>query len=361
MTSLEDQVTSLRVRTCIVPLNPPVQTASGSVPVAPLVLIDLTTAAGIVGSSYIFTYSTVALKPMADLIRGMEALIRGQALAPFALNDLLNRSFRLLGTEGLVQMAIAGIDMAAWDATARATGLPLERLLGATSSARNAYASLRNMKPHDLAKEAEALMPMGFTAFKFKIGWPDLQDDLVAIRTLRSVIGDTADIMVDFNQSLSVAEAKRRIRALDDLGINWVEEPIPMDDLEGQAEIRRVAKIPIQAGENWWAPRDAARSIRAQATDFIMVDLMKIGGVTGWLQTSALADVAGLPMSSHIFPEVSARCLAATPTAHWLEYLDVASPILQNPISVTDGKVIVSGDLGSGISWREDAVDKYLV
>ncbi len=361
MSSLEDRITSLRVRTCIVPLNPPVQTASGSISVAPLVLIDLETAAGIVGSSYLFTYSAVALKPTADLVLGMENLVRGQALAPLVLNDLLSRSFRLLGTEGLVQMAIAGIDMAAWDATARAGGLPLARFLGANPSACTAYASLRSMKSDDLAKEAEALMPMGFTAFKLKIGWPDLQDDLVATRALRNVIGDSAQIMVDFNQSLSVAEAKRRIRALDDLGISWVEEPVPMEDVEGQAEIRRVANVPIQAGENWWGPRDAARSIKAYATDFVMADIMKIGGVTGWLRTSALADAAGLPMSSHIFPEISAHCLAATPTAHWLEYLDVASPILQNPIFIKDGKVIASGDLGTGIRWREDAVDKYSI
>jgi mandelate racemase len=256
-------------------------------------------------------------------------------------------------------MAIAGIDMAAWDAVARTTELPLAKLLGASPARIPAYASLRNMKPDDLAKEAESLLPAGFRAFKFKIGWPDLDDDLAAIRALRAVVGDGVEIMVDFNQSLSVADAKRRIRALEGLGIAWVEEPTLMTDLVGQSEIRRVARIPIQAGENWWGPPDAARSIAAGATDLVMADLMKIGGVTGWLRTAALAEAAGLPLSSHIFPEVSAHCLAATPTAHWLEYLDLAGSILAEPLTVSNGYVTASDQPGSGVAWNEKAIAKY--
>ncbi|MGY3623154.1 mandelate racemase [Bradyrhizobium sp. USDA 3686] len=359
MTPSEHLVRSLKVRTCVVPLDPEVQTASGRVPVAPLVLIDLETDAGMIGSSYIFTYTPVALKPTAELVRGMEVVIKGRPLAPTTLYDLLCRNFRLLGSEGLVLMAIAAIDMAAWDAAARTTKLPLAKLLGASPARIPAYASLRNMKPDDLAKEAESLLPSGFRAFKFKIGWPDLDDDLAAIRALRAVVGDGVEIMVDFNQSLSVADAKRRIRALEGLGIAWVEEPTLMTDLVGQSEIRRVARIPIQAGENWWGPPDAARSIAAGATDLVMADLMKIGGVTGWLRTAALAEAAGLPLSSHIFPEVSAHCLAATPTAHWLEYLDLAGSILAEPLTVSNGYVTASDQPGSGVAWNEKAIAKY--
>ena len=132
-----------------------------------------------------------------------------------------------------------------------------------------------------------------------------------------------------------------------------------MADLVGQSEIRRVANIPIQAGENWWGPQDAARSIAAGATDFVMADLMKIGGVTGWLRTAALAEAAGLPLSSHIFPEVSAHALAAAPTAHWFEYLDLAGPILAEPVAVSKGHVTASDQPGSGVTWSEKAVAKY--
>lgn len=359
MSASEQTIKSLNVRSCIVPLNPEVQTSSGKVPVAPLVLIDLETNAGVIGSGYIFTYTPLALKPTAELVQGMETIIKGQPLAPTTLYDLLCKSFRLLGSEGIVLMAIAGIDMAAWDAAARAAQLPLAKLLGANPTRSPAYASLRNMRPRDVAREAETLLPNGFRAFKLKIGWPDLDDDIAAIRALRAVVGNRADIMVDFNQCLSVADAKRRIRALEGLGVAWIEEPTLMADLVAQAEIRRVSNIPIQAGENWWGPQAAARSIAASATDLVMADVMKIGGVTGWLRTAALAEVAGLPLSSHIFPEVSAHCLAATPTAHWLEHLDLAGPVLADTIAVSDGYLTVSDQPGSGIVWNEKAIAKY--
>ncbi len=354
-------VRNLRVRTCHVPLDPPVQTASGNVPIAPLVLIDLETEEGITGSTYLFTYTPVALKPTADLVRGMEALVKGQPVAPATMFDQLSKRFRLLGTEGLVLMAIAGIDMAAWDALARAAGLPLARLLGGTMAPLPAYASMRSMKPDDLRREAEGLMPLGFEAFKFKIGWPDLAQDIAAIKAMRDAVGPQARLMVDFNQSLSVAEAKRRLAAFESLDLDWVEEPLPMSDLDGQVELRRFSRIALQAGENWWGPQDAQRSLAAGATDLVMPDLMKIGGVTGWLRTAALAEAANVPLSSHIFPEVSAHLLAVTPTAHRLEYLDLASPVLAEPLRIENGRAVASTEPGSGIAWREDAVARLAV
>jgi mandelate racemase len=359
--SSTDLIKALSVRTCIVPLDPPVQTASGSVPAAPLVLVDLECESGIIGSTYLFTYSPIALKPVADLVRGMEALVKGQPLAPVALSDMLAKRFRLLGTEGLVLMAMAAIDMAAWDALARVNNLPLARLLGGTTASLPAYASMRTMKPVDVANEAEDLLRLGFNAFKFKVGWPDVADDIAAIKSLRAAVGSTAQIMVDFNQSLIVPEAKRRVKILSDLDLTWIEEPTLMADLPGQVEIRRAANTPIQAGENWWGPQDAMKSIAAGATDLMMPDIMKIGGVTGWLRTAALAEAAGLPVSSHIFPEVSAHALAVTPTAHLLEYLDLASPILVDAMRIENGRAHIPASPGSGIAWNAAAVARFAV
>ena len=354
-----DTIASIRARTCLVPLDPPVQTASGTVPVAPLVLVDITTASGVTGSSYVFTFSPIALKPVADLILGMEPIISGHAVAPVSLHDMLEKRFRLLGTEGLVLMAIAAIDMAVWDALARLHGQPLVRLLGCAPSSIAAYASLRTMKPEDVAREAEAMAKQGFTAFKFKVGWPDVHEDIAAVRALRSAVGAKAAVMVDYNQSLSVPEAKRRVRMLDELDLGWIEEPVLMADLSGQAEIRLGANTPIQAGENWWGPHDAMKSINAGATDLMMPDVMKIGGVTGWLRTAALAQAAGIPVSSHLFPEVSAHCLAATPTAHCLEFLDLAGPLLATPLTLKAGTMLLPEAPGSGIEWNEVAIEQF--
>ena len=167
--------------------------------------------------------------------------------------------------------------------------------------------------------------------------------------------------MVDYNQSLSVPEAIERARVLDGEGLTWIEEPTLADDFEGHARIAAAAKTAIQLGENWWGPHDMAKSIAARASDHAMLDVMKLGGVTGWMRAAALAEAAGLPASSHTFPEISAQLLGVTPTALWLEYLDHAGPILAQPVRVENGHVVTPDVPGSGIAWDEDATARFTV
>ena len=121
-----------------------------------------------------------------------------------------------------------------------------------------------------------------------------------------------------------------------------------------------MSPTPIQAGENWWFPRGFAEAIAVGASDFIMPDLMKCGGVTGWLRIAGQAEAASIPMSSHLFAEASSHMLAVTPTAHWLEVLDLARAVLAEPIRIVDGTVTARGP-GLGLTWDETAVTKYLV
>ena len=211
------------------------------------------------------------------------------------------------------------------------------------------------------AAEAERLAAPGFGAVKVRLGYPDLRTDIEVVRAVRSSIGDAVRLMADYNQSLSVAEARLRIDALAGEGLTWVEEPTFADDFTGCAQIRAASRVPIQIGENWWAPQEMAKSIAAGASDLVMPDAMKIGGVTGWLRAAALAESAGLPMSSHILPEISAQLLAVTPTAHWLEYVDWADPILQQPLRIAGGQALIADVPGSGIAWDEEGVGRCLV
>jgi mandelate racemase len=87
---------------------------------------------------------------------------------------------------------------------------------------------------------------------------------------------------------------------------------------------------------------------------------MKIGGVTGWLRAAALAEAAGMPISSHLFPEVSAHLLAVSPTMHWLEYVDWAEPILQTPLRIDNGDAVMPDVPGTGIEWNERTVEQFL-
>jgi mandelate racemase len=250
--------------------------------------------------------------------------------------------------------------MAAWDAVSKAANLPLVRLLGGVSRPLQVYNSFGMAEVDGVGALADESVAAGFRAMKIKLGYPEVTQDIAAIRAVREVAGDAMVLMADYNQSLSVPEAVRRVRIIDGENIAWIEEPVRADDYAGHATVAQEARTPIQLGENWWGPADMAKSIAAGASDLAMPDVMKIGGVTGWLRAAALAQAAGLPMSSHIFPEISAHLLAISPTCHWLEYLDFASPILTDPMKVVNGSVSPSPTPGCGIAWDEAAVARYL-
>lgn len=353
------KITGLRVRAVRVPMQPH-QTAGGTVAESPLVLTDAFTDQGAVGHSITFTYTAVALKPTGDLIANLASMIEGEPLAPAELARKLAGRFRLLGTQGLVGMALAGIDMALWDALARVHGVSLARLLGGVERPIPAYGAVGFDGTKASAAGAEEWTKRGFTGVKAKIGYPTVAGDLDVIRGMRSACGDGMAIMVDYNQSLAPASAIERLHAVDDEGLTWIEEPTLAHDYQGHAAIAREIRTPIQCGENWWGALDMRHAIEAGASDYVMPDVMKIGGVTGWLRAAALAETHGIRLSNHLWPEISAQLLSVTPTAHWLEYADWWNPVIADPLRVEKGMADCSGVIGTGVEWRESAVEKYL-
>lgn len=352
-------IQEFRVRAVRVPMTEPHQTASGVITESPLVLTDVITDTGISGHSMVFTYTPAALKPTAELIQNCEALVKGEALAPAEIEQKLAKRFRLLGTQGLVGMALAAIDMALWDALARVHSLPLVRLLGGAEKPIRPYGAVGYDGVAGCAKSAEKWAKRGFTGIKAKIGYPTVQEDVAVVRAMRKASGDGMAIMVDYNQCLTPTEAVERLRVLDDEGLTWVEEPTLAHDYAGHAIVAREARTPIQCGENWWGTLDMQHAIEAQASDFVMPDVMKIGGVTGWMRAATLAHAKGLPMSNHLWPEISARLLCCTPTAHWLEYADWWNPILADPLIVENGTAVVGDAIGTGVDWNEDAMSRF--
>lgn len=352
-------VESIRVRTVSVPMKQPHQTASGVVSESPLVLTDLTTADGVTGHSIVFTYTVAALGPTGELIRNLETMVKGERLAPAAITQSLKDRLRLLGTQGLVGMALAAIDMALWDALARTLGVSLVRLLGAAERPIPAYGGIGYDGVKGSAKAAEDWARRGFSGIKAKIGYPTVGEDVEVIRAMRAATGDDMAIMVDYNQSLTPVEAVQRLKVLDDEDLVWVEEPTLAHDYQGHALVSREASTPIQCGENWWGVLDMQHAIDAHASDYMMPDVMKIGGVSGWMQAAALAQTRGILLSNHLWPEISTQLMGATPTAHWLEYIDWWNPVVAEPLHIENGMAMPSGAAGSGVSWVEENVARY--
>jgi mandelate racemase len=352
-------VESLKVRAVVAPLSRPVRTAVGTIPSAPLVLIDVLTHQGVTGRAYVFGYTPLTLAPLVRFIENLAPVLQGKAVAPATRMREFERMFRLLGRQGIVGMALSGIDMALWDALGRAVGEPVAKLLGGDGAPIPAYDSYGVVDPAADRVVLEQSLARGFRAIKIKLGDGDIDHDVATVSEVRRIVGPAIALMADYNQSLTVAEAIRRIERLAEFDLQWIEEPVPAEDLAGHARVRAASAIRIQTGENWWFPQDMAHAIAAGASDYAMPDLMKIGGISGWLRAMGQAEAAALPVSSHLFVEASAHALAVTPTAHWLEYLDIAGAVLAEPLPVIDGKVAPRGP-GLGLDWDEAAVSRFL-
>ena len=356
-------IRSIRATAVQVPMTYTLGTSAEALRSAPLLLIAVETEEGVTGHAYQFCYVPAAAPAIAIFLEEVLRTVKGERVTPPDLWAKLMRRFKLIGVQGIVRAAIAMFDVAAWDALARAAGLPLATLLGAAPRPLRAYNScgLGLMPVRELVAEAAKLLRGGFRGVKLRLGYPALEDDLAAVRAVRSSIPPDTALMVDYNQALSLDEALRRARALDQEGVYWIEEPIRHDDHAGCAEIARAAATPVQIGENFSLPHDMGRALAAQACDYVMPDLERIGGVTGWQEAARLAAEAALPMSSHLYPEVSAQLLAGTSTAHWLEYVDWAAPLLREPLRIADGMAIVPARPGNGLDWDEAAVAHYRV
>jgi len=355
---------SIRARPVVLKLKRPVVARIATITDWPLILIDLETEEGVVGRAYLEPYVAKAMKYLLPALHDLGALLKGRRVAPVELYDAARKSLHFVGYQGLSMIAVSGLDMAAWDALARAAGVPLCVLLGGSVGAVKAYNSngLWLQEPAKVAAEAIELRDEGgFTGLKLRLGRERLRDDLATIDAVRKSVGVDMELMVDFNQGLHLGEALQRCHAIDDAGLAWIEEPIVYDNLDGYRQLAAELETPIQIGENFYGPRDLHAALQHKACDFVMPDFMRIGGVTGWLRAAAIAGAAGVPMSTHLYPEVAAHVMRVTETAHWLEWQDWADPILRKPYAIKDSRLHIPDEPGVGLEWNEDAVRAHAV
>jgi mandelate racemase len=356
-------IRALKATAVEVPMKHVLGTSAAAVRAAPLLLIDLETEEGVTGHAYLFCYLRGAAPAMAAMVAEVERMVMGERVPPVEMWPRLARRFTLIGVQGIVRMAMAGFDVAYWDALARAANRPLVEYLGGERRRVRAYNScgLGLMGTDALARETDELLEGGFRGLKLRLGYATLEEDLAAVRTVKSRLPEGVELMVDYNQALSVEEALRRGHALDSQGLAWIEEPIRHDDYRGAARLAAELATPIQIGENFSQPHAMEEAIAARACDLVMPDLERIGGVTGWLASAGIAKEAGMKMSSHLFPEVSSHLLAVTATAHWLEYVDWAGAILRQPLAIRDGEAEIPARPGNGMEWDRAAVERYRI
>jgi mandelate racemase len=301
---------------------------------------------------------------LSPALEDLGELLKGRRVAPIELFDAARKSLHFVGYEGLAMIVASGLDMAAWDALAKAANLPLCVLLGGSVGPVKSYNSngLWLKEPRAVAEEALELRDEGgFSGLKLRLGRARASDDLATLDAVREVVGEEMHLMVDFNQGLDLAEALCRCHMIDDHGLAWIEEPIVYDNLDGYAQLAAELKTPLQIGENFYGPREMHNAIQKRASDLVMPDFMRIGGVTGWMRAAAIAGAAGIPVSSHLYPEIAAHLMRVTETAHWLEWQDWVNPILQRPYEIKDGLLHLPDVPGIGLEWNEAAIKAHTV
>ena len=349
----------IQARPVVLKLERPVVARIATITDWPLILIDLYTEEGVVGRSYLEPYIAKSMRYLIPALDDLGEMLKGRRIAPLEFYEAGRKSLQFVGYEGMSMIAVAGVDMAAWDALGKAAGVPLCVLLGGSVGAVPAYNSngLWLKAPAEVAGEAARLRDQGgFKGLKLRLGRERIADDLATIEAVREAVGGEMNLMVDFNQGLHLGEALERCHAIDDLGLTWIEEPIVYDNLEGYARLAAELKTPIQIGENFYGPRALYNALRMNACDYVMPDFMRIGGVTGWQRAAAIAGAAGIPVSTHLYPEVAAHVMRVTETAHWLEWQDWANPILKQPYEIRDSELQIPDVPGVGLEWDEKAV-----
>jgi L-alanine-DL-glutamate epimerase-like enolase superfamily enzyme len=330
-----------------------------------LVEVVVEDSAGDVGHGFSWTPSIGAAAVQAHLDHDIAAFVAGREADAEALWAPLWAHLHEGGGGGITTIAMAGLDLALWDLAARRAGIGITDHLGRRHETAEAYGSGVNLHyPLDeLVAQAERWVEAGFDAVKVKVGSPRLEDDVERIAAVRAVIGPDRRLMIDANQRWSIEQAERAIDALGAFDLTWIEEPLRADDLAGHVALRARVDVPIALGENLYTHYRFAEFIDAGAVDLVQPNVVRVGGITPFMQIAALADERGVELAPHLLLELSAQLALALPGEHLVESVEDASfaelDVLAtpSPVAVEGNAVRTTGQAGLGIRFTHDRAD----
>jgi len=323
------------------------------------IFVTLTDADGATGTGYSYTIGDGGWSVLELLRRTLLPALMGReaGMIERIWRDLLFCS-HATAVGPIMSLALAAIDTALWDLRGKRAGLPLHVLAGGAKTAVPMYSTeggWLHLEPAALVEDALAMREAGFRGSKIKIGKPTIAGDAARLEAVRMALGPDYEIMTDANQSMTQAEASRRLDLLERLNIAWFEEPLPADDIAGHARLTRQARVPIAVGESLYSPGQFADYIAAGACGIVQADVARVGGITPWLKVAHLAETHNLMICPHFLMELHVSLVCAVPNAPWLEYIpqldDIAAPMVRN-----GGLAFAPTAPGLGIDWDHGAL-----
>jgi L-alanine-DL-glutamate epimerase-like enolase superfamily enzyme len=327
------------------------------------VTLELGTDAGIEGIGLTFFGGplTIALK---DAVEALGALIVGDnPLHVEAIAAKLRQAASGAGPGGLFTLALSAIDMALWDIKGKALEQPLCTLLGGHRDRVSTYASGALMRPHPMDYLAEAgprLVNMGFKQMKMQLGAePTVAREIERVRVLRHALGDDIDLMCDINQLWDVNQAIDIGRRVEPYHLFWLEDVVAHDDYQGLARVADALTTPITAGEYHYGIRPFRHMLEARSIDIVMIDLLRVGGITQWMKVAGMAEAFNLPVVSHLIPEMHVHLVAAIPNGLTVEYMPWTLRLFEETPAIEDGKIVVPQKPGLGLKFDTVVLKKY--
>jgi L-alanine-DL-glutamate epimerase-like enolase superfamily enzyme len=329
------------------------------------IFVDLETDDGLTGTGYSYTIGTGGRAVLALLREDvLHRLLGEDARQVEALWQKLFWATHGTAVGAITSLALAAVDTALWDLRCQAAGQPLWLLAGGAQQRVPLYdteGGWLQLSIDEIVAGAKASVAKGWPGVKIKVGKPDAAEDVARLQAVREAVGSVVHLMVDANQSLTGAEAKRRARLFEPFDLFWFEEPLPAEDITGHARLAAATSLPIAVGESIYAVSHFREYLAAGACGIVQVDVARIGGITPWLKTAHLAEAFNVKVAPHFLMELHVSLAAAVPNALYVEYIPQLSPLMTREIEVVDGWAVAPSEPGIGIAWDRDAMDRLRV
>ena len=359
------KITGIRTMTVDVPLEEPVITAIHDIRSIGYVLVFVDTEAEVTGEGHLFSLPARHLAPLEAMTAVLgQSLVGEDAHRVEGIWHRLWTEVNFVGHKGVPLFALSALDMALWDARGKALGQPVHRLLGSCRDAVPAYHSgglWLSRSRDELVAEAKTFLKQGFRAMKMRLGKPRWQEDVERAEAVRDAVGPDIRLMADANQGFDVRHALRLGRALEPVGLDWFEEPVPAYDVAGHAALAAALDTPIATGETEYTRYGFRPLIEAKAADVLMPDLGRVGGVTEFMRVGHMAQAWDLPVSPHLYSEPSLQLCGALQNCDLLEYMPWSALLFSEKIEFEDGRARIPERPGLGFSLDLDALERYRV
>ena len=358
------KITNVKTLKVEVPLQKPMITAIHKTESVGCVLVCIETDTGLVGENYVFALNKDRLVVFEAMIKSLTQFLIGQD--PMYVEKIWEQMWvdcNPVGQKGISVSAISAIDTALWDLIGKQANMPLYQLFGACRDKTKAYASSGlwlSASIDELIEEAHGFIEQGFLSVKLRIGKQDPREDVARAKALRAAIGDDIEILTDANQSLTARQAIALAHQLEDLNIGWLEEPVPAHDLAGHARILEAINIPVASGETDYTRFGMKDILDSGAVDILMPDLQRIGGLSEFRKSAALASAYNVPISTHIFTEQSLSIAGSAANCISVEHVDWFAPLFNEAMQIEDGHILMPEGPGLGFTFDYEFIDRHL-